>query len=322
MPPMFARSPLGDAALAARSWSTALVLALALTALGCGRENGVVGVAERSSPPGANPTFEDDFRSNVGSWQTRTPLPGASTTFGTSDPDAIDQQVAELVFPGHPEFDSSDGAGADLATQIATERRFHFGTYRTRVEFGPCASNEHVVSAFLGYFSDGSDQNQNGITDDVEIDLQVVCGTPPYLYLTVFTDYQLDAGGTERFRKLSRIVDFSSGDLYDTLAADQDEFSKTGNDPVFSRPSALARSVYHELGFEWHATSLRFFLVLDGSERTLWTLTDPARIPVAPVTVIYNLWHADSAWYPNTGSADFPAHDVTLRVDWFRFYAE
>lgn len=320
MPQMFARSPLVDGALRLRPWRSALLLALA--ALGCAAEDGVVGVAQEKPPAQSKPTFEEEFGSNAGAWQERTPLPGASTAFGTADPDASDQDVAVLVFPGHPELDSSDDASADLATQIATTRAFHFGTYRTRLKFGTCAENEQVVSAFLGYFNDGSDQNQNGITDDVEIDLQVSCSTPAYLYLTVFTDYQLDPGGGERFRKLSRIVDFSSGDLYDTLAFDQDEFSKTGNDPTLFRPLALAPDSYHELGFEWHATSLRFFLVLDGAERTLWTLSDPARIPTRPVTVIYNSWHADSAWYPRTGSADFPAHDVTLRVDWFRFWEE
>lgn len=314
MPPMSARFSLLDG----RAWR----LALGLAALGCGRENGVVGVDDRAQTMPRTPTFSDDFGSNDGAWQEQTPLPGASTAFGRPDSDALDQQVAELVFPGHPEYDSGDRVGAEFATQLATTRQFHFGTYRTRLEFGSCAPHEQTVSAFLGYASDGADRNQNGIKDDVEIDVQVACGTPPYLYLTVFTDYEVDAGGNEQFRKLSRVIDFTSGDVFDTPAADRDEFVKTGNDAALLAPGALASGAYHELGFEWHATSLRFFLLLGGREQTLWTLTEPARIPSEPVTVIYNLWHPDSQWYPASASADFPAEDVTLRVDWFHFYAE
>jgi len=319
MRPTFARSRRrSEGARAVASWWRVLALALS----GCGQVDGVVGKVDSTPIPAVTATFVEDFASNTGVWRNETTLPGAAAPFGVVDENALDQRAAELVFPGHPEFAANDKVGAEFATQIATSRRFHFGTYRTRMKFGACATSEQAVSAFLGYFSDGSDQNQNGITDDVEIDMQVVCGAPQFLYLTVFTDYEVDGSGVERFRKLTRVIDFSNGNVFDTPAPDQDGFSKTGQEPSLMRAGALATGEYHELGFEWHATSLRFFLVLEGSELTLWNLTDPARIPSAEVTIMYNIWHPDSQWYPKSGSADFPAHDVTLSVDWLRFYAE
>ncbi|MES1176362.1 MAG: hypothetical protein ABUL62_18710 [Myxococcales bacterium] len=56
----------------------------------------------------------------------------------------------------------------------------------------------------------------------------------------------------------------------------------------------------------WHAQCLRFFIELGGAEQTLWTLSDAAHIPQRPVAFLYNLWHSDAHWYPDSSSAAFP----------------
>ena len=266
--------------------------------------------------------FETDFESNGAIWQERVVLPGGSVEFGAASPSAADDKVAVLRFPGSEASEANDDVGPSYVTEIQTIQRFHFGTYRTRVQFGTCAPNEEVASAVLGYFSDGSDQDADGITDELEIDVQSLCGTPELLFLTVFTDYQIDDAGAEQFEKLSRAIDFSTGDVYDTLSSQRDEFALTDTVAEFMRPDFPATDAFYEVGFDWHTDAIRFFIVLDGTELSLWTLSDPMRIPQQPVHFVYNLWHPASHWHPASGSADFPAQDVELVVDWLRVSAE
>lgn len=296
----------------------ALLPLLACTALGaCSDQVGVVG-GERLDEEG----YFTDFPSSEDAWETQLVVEGASVTFGLSEEAALDDQVVELRFPGHPEFESGDSVGPTYATQIATTRTFHFGTFRSRLRFGSCSQAEETVLAAFGYFRDGTDQNENGITDDLEINFQVVCGSPTFAYLTVFTDYETDAEGNVVFRKVGRVVNLETGELFDTPNADSNEFVPRGNDPDLVFPGAFEEGAYYDLGFEWHTDSLRFFLSADGNERTLFSLSDPERIPQQPVYMMYNLWHPGDHWYPATGEADYPANDVVLRVDWFRHTPE
>jgi len=300
-----------------RAWS--LLLAGLLSA--CGHQDGIVGVQPLGAAGQNSPGFLEEFALDSQAWEPQTILPGASASAGEAAAVARDGYLAELHFPGHPELDGSERVGAEFATQLATRERFHFGTYRTRVSFGSCDAGEETVMAFLGYFNDGSDHDQDGIVDDLEIDMQVVCGAPGYLYLTVFTDDEEPPQGT-RFRKLSHVVDFATGDTFETPSTSSAAYAPAGNDPRLLAPARLAPNAFYELGFEWHTDSIRFFMLLDGVERELWTLTGSARVPQLPVHVMYNLWHPDTHWYPTEGVANFPANDVVMRVDWLTFEPE
>ncbi len=307
--------------------------AAACLVVACGRQDGVIGFQPSAVGTGGNddagaagasapaPTFHTDFDAK-GGWSTGNKLPGSTTEFGVTSSGADDPATATLTFPGHPEYASTQNAGADYVTEIASPQRFGFGTFRTRLAFGACQPSEDAVNAALGYFSDGSsDTNNNGITDDLEINFQVLCGAPQYVSLTVFTDYQL-VGSAEQFRKLTRVIDFSNGDIYDTPAADQEGFVKSAPNPSFVQPGVFTPGMFYEVGFEWHAASLRFFMQIDGVDVTLWTLTDAANIPQQPVKFVYNLWHPAAHWYPAAGKAAFPAQPVVMHVDWFDYYAE
>jgi hypothetical protein len=319
----------GRSGAARRGWCAAL-LVLPVLLGACQHQDGIVGSEPLVSAPdasaadsgaadsgGQTPTYFTDFDA-IDDWQPDNSLPGSSTNFGVQITGATDPSTAELRFPGHPEYAATDNMGADYVTQIASPQKFGFGTYRTRVQLGSCKPTEDAVNAALGFFNDGTDANQNGITDDLEIDFQVLCGTPQNLYLTVFTDYESDT----QFRKLSHLIDFSTGTLYDTPSAEKDGFTKTSTVAAFLRPELFDSTTFYEIGFEWHTASLRFFMVLDGADVTLWTLTDPTHIPQRPVTFLYNLWHPAAHWFPSTSAADFPANDVVMHVDWFEFFAE
>jgi hypothetical protein len=296
-------------------------LLLASLLVACGHQDGIVGAQPLGAAGQTSLGFVDEFTPTSAIWEPQTTLPGASTSVGDANQAARDGYLAELHFPGHPEYGPKQQVGAQFVTQLATNERFHFGTYRTRLSFGSCDPGEETVMAFLGYFNDGTDHDGDGIVDDLEIDMQVACGTPSNLFLTVFTDDEEPPQGT-RFRKLSHVVDFSSGDAFETQATDSEAYASVGNDPFLLAPELLAPDALYELGFEWHTDSIRFFLVLNGAERDLWTLTGAERVPQLPVQIMYNLWHPDTHWYPAEGSADFPANDVVMRVDWVSFEPE
>ncbi len=310
-------------------WAKIAACAAVPLLLACTPQNGIVGSEPGPDGGGAlpgsgggsaqAPTYRTEFDAADG-WQTQNVIDGSSTLFGASG--VADAVTAELRLPGHPEYAGSSHTGATLATEIESPREFGFGSYRARITFGACQPDEEAVSAALGYLSDGTDANQNGLTDDEEIDVQVVCGARHRLYLTVFTDYDAGTGSGEQFRKLSRLIDFDTGDVFDTKAPDDDTFLKTQQVSAWARPELFATDAFYVIGYEWHAASLRFFLELDGGEQTLWTLSDAARIPQRPVTFLFNLWHPDAHWYPASGNAGYPAQDVVMHVDWFEYYAE
>jgi len=288
----------------------------------CGHQDGVVGVihardAGSDNPPVAT-VFETEFVDNPGVWTIETALSNASARFGQADSAARDGRVVALTFPGDATRAASDSVGPAYVTQLETLDQFAFGTLRTRVKFGACAPNEETIQSILGYFSDGSDSDRDGLTDDLEIDIQLACGSPGFVYLTVFTDYD-QTPAAERFRKLSHIVDFATGTEYDSLAYNSDEFVLTGVREALVRPGLVSANSYYELGFTWRSDSVRFFLLDGNDELTLWTLNDAAHVPQHPIHLMYNLWHPDSHWFPATGAADFPAHDVVMRVDWLRY---
>lgn len=271
---------------------------------------------------GSDVGFETQFADDEGLWTEDVILPGGSVDFGLENVGASDAKVAVLRFPGSADAEPHDDAGPDFVTQIQSKQRFGFGTFRTRVKFGTCGPGEEVASALLGYWGGSGDLNLNSLADEFEIDWQVLCGSPEWSYLTVFTDYDVDAQGNEVFRKVTRAIDFSSGDIYDTPSPSDDALVATQNDPGLMSAAFPEPDAFYELGFEWHSDRLRFFIVLDGAERTAWVLEDPARIPQQPLFFIYNLWHPETHWAPRDGAADFPAEDVLFTVDWLRITGE
>jgi hypothetical protein len=149
--------------------------------------------------------------------------------------------------------------------------------------------------------------------------MQVTCSQPSRLYLTVYTDYQPKP---LKFRKLTRYVDFSSGAVADTAAPDNETFVAQPNNPAFVLPELFVPGTMSEIGFEWHAGSLRFFVMAAGTEHEVWLLQGASVVPQLPVFVLYNMWHPATHWYPLDTSADYPASDVVMDVDWVTFEPE
>jgi hypothetical protein len=184
------------------------------------------------------------------------------------------------------------------------------------LQLASCAPSEEVVNGIFVY-DYGGDSNENGITDNSEIDIEILCGEPHIIYLTSWTDYDDDGS----FRKWSRAVDTRTGEYRESVTSGTYGLGpvlgviEQARQPGFPRVDEL-----YELGFDWQPDSIRFFIVLDGAEVTLWDFTDASLIPQQPARFMLNVWHPRSHWWAG-GAAGYPANDATMRVDWFRYWA-
>lgn len=277
------------------------------------------------------PALESSFASDDGKW-TKKFKPTGSITYGAANAQAVDQKVASLVFSGAP------GASPANASQIKTNTFLGFGMYRARVSLATCAATEEVVNGIFVYsYSGGTDGtttlpvdgNANGIKDNNEIDFEVLCGEPQYLWLSSWTDYD-EVGGVETFRKVTRVVDMTTGKAYQTVPGKEGEYGlgatvvETITDAI--TPGFATTGAFYELGFDWQPTYVRFFIMLNGKEVTLWTLNNTSHpngvsyIPQNKAAMMFNLWHTGGHWYAG-GAAVSPANPATMNVDWFKYWA-
>jgi hypothetical protein len=297
--------------------AASVVLGAALGA--CSAQDRSVGAVPAS--PELPPTLSSAFVGDEGGWEIQTVIDGASVRFGVAAGGSSDGKVAELRLPGRPGLGASDLVGPGLATEIGSKQFLRFGTLRTAVRFPTCQPNEEVAAAVFWYDNDGVDHDGDGIVDNPEMDLHVLCGVPGVVVLTSWTDYQENRDGSERFVRRSHAVDFSNGDLYDSVSDTARGYARTGNDPALLRPGFPVAGTFYEVGYDWRSTVVRFFIVVDGIELTLWTLTEALLIPQVPLQLRYNLWHPDTHWLPPADSASYPSHDSVLAPDWFKYWA-
>jgi hypothetical protein len=270
------------------------------------------------------PTLVTEFASDEGLWDLQMFGAGAANAFGQPSPSSGDGAVATLTFPGHPGWTGDQNAGPHFATQIAMKQLLGYGTYRTRIEPATCNPTEEVVSSFFVFFNDGSDANGNGLVDNREIDMQFPCGTPSIVSMSTWTDYQAGAGGKEQFIKLTREVDTATGDYYDTASDRSDALSKTGTSAEFQHPEFPKPGSFYEIGFDWHPSALRFFIVWIGQEITLFELSGDARVPGPPIRLMYNIWHPPEHWFPIdvADTPGYPSADAVMRVDRLEYWAD
>ena len=297
----------------------ALLLAL-VSCAGCGSVAPAPPPVVTLAPGPAAPDWSTEFASEAGQWDVNL-RSGGSVAFGAADGHAPDNAVAALVLPGDARLRPGDKVGPGFATEIASHERFLYGTFRTRVELARCRGdhNEEVVNGIFTYFNDGSDQNGNGIADNSELDIEVLCSKPHIVSLTSWTDYEAKP---ERFRKWTRVIDFATGEYQESVSDHAYDLAPRGSRPEFKRPGFPDPDAFYEVGFEWHASRLRFFIVLDGAELTLWDFQDARYIPARPSNFLFNVWHPRDHWFGPEGDADYPAGDASMRLDWARYWKE
>jgi hypothetical protein len=260
--------------------------------------------------------WSTDFAGHEDKWDV---IEGSGRiSFGVSDAHAIDHVVAALAFPGDQSLGATDRVGPRFGTEIDTRDRFLFGTFRTRVRFATCAANEEVVNGIFTYRNNGADDNGNGLPDNSEIDIEVLCGAPSIILMSTWTDYQ---EAPERFLKWSRSVDLATGAYAESPSDHEYGLVPLGTRAEFVHPGFPDPEAFYEIGFDWQPARLRFFIVLGGSEITLWDFREAKYIPQRASPWLFNVWHPREHWFGAGGAADYPAGDATMLIDWARYYA-
>ncbi len=264
------------------------------------------------------PTIDHQF-AHLDGWIAKAPHGQVSLVPARGTDDGW---AGELTFPGDPALGPRDRVGpVRWPVEIGSAKSVHFGSYRARLQFASCATSEELVSAFFVYANDGKDRNGNGIADNPEIDVELLCGEPHLLWMTVWTDYQRKDGRI-RCRKQTRIVDMRDGTTRDTPRGSlcSSKLEPTGQLDDITIPD-FPGNQFHEIGFDWYPDRVEYFLVLNGREIPLWSLHDRSRIPQAPAQLRFQVWHSSSHWHRG-GTADYPARDGRLRVDWARYWKQ
>lgn len=278
----------------------------------------------------AAPTLQSNFSSDDGLWSNKF-KPTGSVTYGAANTNASDQKVARLIFAGSP------GPSPSNSSQIRTKTLLGYGMYRARVSLATCATTEEVVNGIFTYSYAGAtdgvttlpvDGNLNGIKDNNEIDFEVLCGEPRYLWMTSWTDYQ-EVSGVTTFRKVSRVVDMTTGKYYQTRPGKEgvygyEDYVGTNTQAII--PGFATGGDFYEIGFDWQSTYIRFFIMIGNTEVTLWTLDNTSHpsgvsyIPKNKAYMMFNIWYTPSHWWVGN-AANSPANPSTLDVDWFKYWA-
>ncbi len=230
-------------------------------------------------------------------------------TFGAPNAAASDDNVANLTRKG-----GQAELGTDGAEEIVSNRPFSFGTFRYRLSLAQCAATEEVDNGPFTYFNDGS-LAPDGLAVNREVDIEILCGEPYLINLTIWTEYTDDT----HCKNQSRVIDTRTGTV-SVFADDQSSGDQTGTEshPELALPGWPEAGTFYEMGFTWAPDHLTYFMVVGGTMLTLWDATDATRIPQLPMEQHFNIWATGESW--STGNAaPPPASDATLALDWFRY---
>lgn len=282
-------------------------------------------VSSPPPPPGASstttessPDLLESFSMSTGLFFGYSLIPGGNFNLSMSHPEALDQKAAELLFPGHPEYSAYDYAGPLRGVHLESNQDFSYGTFQMRIKSSSCplSLDEGVVYGLFTYWHGGGDENGNGIEDNSEIDIEILCAEPEVLYLTIWTDYSDEAS----FLKVTRKINLKTGHFWQTTPGQEGSWGlgSQGNLP-FSFSDFTSTDQWLDLGFSWNPQIVQYFLYRNNQKYILWNYSNPSHIPTHPARFLMNVWHNAEHWH-NDQPADFPNQNATLHVDQFSYW--
>lgn len=309
-----------------------LYLALFCCAVGCGgiptdhtqEEDDGTGEETETPTQGESPPVPDldtNFSASDNElFFAYTLMEGASALLSEAFGAAEDSAAALLTLPAAASLTEPAPTGPGGGSHLKSFERTQYGTYWTRLQSAACSTTEGVVSAFFLYYNDGADENGNGLIDNTEIDVELLCAEPDSIYMSVWTDYQGEAG-EEEFLKVTRKVNLRTGAISETKVGDEGSYFLT---PVgsldFTLPAFDPSAQFYKIGFTWEEAKVRFFLSDGEFEYELWEMTRAERVPQRPANIFFNLWHNSTHW-DGSGDTEYPAAGASYYVDWFAYFA-
>jgi beta-glucanase (GH16 family) len=240
---------------------------------------------------------------------------GASGTFHTThgttgvvgDAGASDGSALQLTLQPNP------AAGPGGGAEISSGGTYRYGTFGSRLKMADCSAGNRlgVVTGTFTYGTDHGDGNGNGLPDNAEIDIEVLCAQPNVLWLTIWTDYR-DADAA--VRKISRAIDMRTGRVLYNCYVFQLGSSCQPERPGENSPASVtpipdynSGTQYHSYFFDWQPDHVTFYIANpDGSHNVLWDYRGPAdRIPNTSSLFMQNVWHTNN-WDPLDGPGRNP----------------
>ncbi|MCE0533936.1 glycoside hydrolase family 16 protein [Kineosporia rhizophila] len=277
-----------------------------------------------TAPSGATPVFAgkkntEDWASNVSSLYQKYARGGSSVTGGVGDTAAKDGKALNLTIP------AGAGASPGNAAEVASKEQFLYGSFSSRVKTADCSAQPKTgaVTGIFTYGNDGTDQDGDGLTDNSEIDVEVLCARPDVVNLTIYTDYE---DSTAKSQRVSRIIDLAAGKVISTCY--YTDFSGncvetlSGDEASPATVPAIrgfdSSKNYYDYKIDWTKDNVRFTITDEaGQETTLWDYQGPAeRIPNRPASYLVNFWHtSDWAAHERPGTTQSPTSPLTVSVD-------
>jgi beta-glucanase (GH16 family) len=238
--------------------------------------------------------------------------------------DALDGSALKLRMDAYPDAGPRGGA------VISSNRLFRYGRFATRMRTADCTGLDHpgVVTGAFTYGSDTSDANHNGITDNSELDVEVLCAQPDVVYLSIWTDYS-ETGN--RLAEITRAINLRTGvvlsNCYITSYGSGCQPALAGeNSPATlpARPGFNSATQFHTYTIDWQPDHVTFSLDADTGTGTgtgtktseLWNYRGPrSRIPSNPSWFMQNVSYT-KVWDPLNGAAhNQPTQAVSALID-------
>lgn len=225
----------------------------------------------------------------------------------TDVPGTVDGRALLLTLPAYPEAGPRGGVGFE------TTREYTYGRFGTRMRTPDCTGQDApgVISAAFTYSMDHQDTNGNGVTDNNEIDIEILCAQPDVVWMTIWTDY---SETSDDLRSISRVVNVRTGEvLYNCYIVSYRTGCETPlpgeNLPASTTPipDFDAATQFRSYLFDWSPNRVTFFTFDNANRRVvLWDYRGPSeRIPQSPSLFMQNVWHS-SRWDPFGAE---PAHN-------------
>jgi len=232
---------------------------------------------------------------------------------------ANDGKALKLTLQANPT--AGPGGGSEISTDAATYR---YGTYGTRMRMADCSGQNRVgvVTGTFTYSTNHADVNGNGLPDNDEIDVEVLCAQPYVLWLTIWTDYRESDGAV---RKISRVINMRTGKVLANcysyvLSITQCQPAQAGeNNPagVTPIPDFDAGKQFRTYMFDWQPNRITFWgFDNSGRKNVLWDYAGPSsRIPSKAGLFMQNVWHTND-WPPMDGpGTNRPTAAVPAYID-------
>jgi beta-glucanase (GH16 family) len=243
---------------------------------------------------------------------------GSTAVGGQSDSAATDGKALALTIP------AGTGSSPANAAEVDSKASYLYGSFSSRVRTADCA-NQPATGAVTGIFTygnDGRDHDGDGIIDNSEIDVEILCARPDILNLTIWTDYDENSDAQQR---VSRVIDLKAGRILSTCYLTSFDGSCTELSGAENSPATVpavagfdSSTKYHDYRIDWTADRVNFSVADDtGQSVTLWDYQGPTtRIPHTSSAYLVNLWHTDD-WTPEGSSSATrsPESALTAFVD-------